>query len=103
MVSGSEGQIADRARVSHWGRGCHSPVTIVTKKYLLSPFSGPGSALGVEKDSRDVLYHLCCQRAQHLLETLGTGPPEGVTQGPTAPQHSLERQVHGGPSLGGGV
>lgn len=61
------------------GLGCHSPVTIVTKKYLLSPSSGPGPGLGVDKDSRDALYGLCCQRAQHLLEMLGTGPSEGMT------------------------
>lgn len=59
--------------------GCHSPVAIVTKKYLWSPPSGPGPGLGVDKDSRDALYGLCCQRAQHLLEVRGTGPSGGMT------------------------
>lgn len=76
------------------GHGCHSPVTIVTKKYLLSPSSGPGPGLGVDKDSRDALHHLGCQRAQGLLEMPGKVPSERTTwTGSRAPQPSLERQV----------
>lgn len=44
------------------GLGYHSPVTIVTKKSSLSPSSGPGLGVGVDKDSRDALCCLCCQR-----------------------------------------
>lgn len=48
MARGTGGLIAGRARVSHGGPRIHSPVTIVTKKYLLSPTSGSGPGLGAE-------------------------------------------------------
>lgn len=64
--------------------GCHWPVTIVTKKYLLSPSSGPGSGLGIDKGSSDALGCLCCH-------PVGRGDGD-----PAAPQPSRERQVRGG-------
>ena len=84
--------------------GCHSLVTIVTKKYLLSPSSGPNPGLGVDKDNRDACYCLCCPRAPRLLEKLD--PSEGMTEAgsrPSSDQPSLERQVCSGPSLSGGI
>ena len=43
------------------GLGCHLPVTIVTKKCLLSPSWRSGPKLGVGEDSRVVLHRPCCQ------------------------------------------
>lgn len=48
------------------GIGCHSPVTIIMKKYLLGPFSRPGPGPGVEKDSRDGCASISAARGLFL-------------------------------------
>ena len=51
------------------GLGCHLPVTIVTKKCLLSPSWRSGPKLGVGEDSRVVL-HCPCSVAQSSAQSL---------------------------------